>query len=89
MKRLLLVVAIASLATPAIARDYDAKFACLIGQAAVSLNKQMGNKIDAKTATSVAIRYADKRCKERLSSGADDYVWHSVHGMAKVWFDED
>jgi hypothetical protein len=90
MKGLLLATVIACLATSAIARDDDATVACLIGQAAVSLHKQDRNaKIDAKAATNVAMRYADKRCKGRLSEGASDYVYHSIHGMAKAWFNED
>jgi hypothetical protein len=57
--------------------------------ATVSLQQQMEDKIDAKTASLIAMRYADKRCKGRISEGASDYVYHSIHGMAKEWFGED
>jgi hypothetical protein len=87
-KRLLLAIVIASLATPAIARDDDATVACLVGRAAVSLHEQMHKTKDARTAANIAMRSADVRCKGRLSEGASDYVYHSINGMAKAWFDD-
>jgi hypothetical protein len=89
MNRFLLATVIACLATSANALNEDAIVTCLVGKATVSLQQQMGNRIDAKTATNVAMIYADKRCKGRISEGASDYVYHSIHGMAKEWFNED
>ena len=62
----------------------------MIGQAAVSLHRQHVNQAaaDADTATENALTAAAKACKPSLSEGAGDYVWHSVKGMAKVWFEE-
>src|SRR5262245_21632428 len=87
MKKLLLITTLA-IATPAglasPASD-DAVVACLIGNAAVSLHKQIQTHVDAHTATNVAMTYADKRCKggARLDEGAGDYVWHRSTGWRK------
>ena len=36
------------------------------------------------------MKYADTRCKggAQLGEGGGDYVYHSIHGMAKAWFNE-
>jgi len=65
MKKLLLITTLAiatsaGLASPA---SDDAVVACLIGNAAVSLHKQIQTHVDAHTATNVAMTYADKRYK--------------------------
>jgi hypothetical protein len=74
-------------AAPSQQRD-DALVACLIGNAAVSLHKQIGIKVDAKAATDAAVTYANRRCKGQLPPGGDDYVYHSIRSLAKTWFDE-
>jgi hypothetical protein len=89
MKRLLLAIVIACVATSAIARNEDALVACLVGQATTSLHLQYRDKVDAKTATTIAWRYAGKRCKGRLSEGASDYVHHTIRDMAKERFTEE
>jgi hypothetical protein len=71
-------------AAPSQQRD-DALVACLIGNAAVSLHKQIGTKVDANTATDIAMAYANKRCKGKLPDGADDYVYHSIRAIANAW----
>jgi hypothetical protein len=88
MKRLLLATVVVCLATSAIAGDDDATVACVVGYAAVSLHQQMGSKVDARKAANIAMRSTDRRCKGRLSEGASDYVFHSIHGMAKAWFND-
>ena len=71
----------------------DAVVACLIGHAGVSLHKQIATREKAKvvnveTVTDVAMIYASKRCKgQLLHEGAGDYVYHSIKGMAGVWFE--
>ena len=37
-----------------------------------------------------AMKYADTSCKggAQLGEGGGDYVYHSIHGMAKAWFNE-
>ena len=74
-------------AAPSQQRD-DALVACLIGNAAVSVHKQIGTKVDAKAATDAAVAYANKRCKGQLPPGGDDYVYHSIQSLAKTWFGE-
>ena len=68
----------------------DRVVACLIGQAGVSLRKQIGTNVNAQAATDAAMKYADRRCKggAQLGEGGGDYVYHSIHGMAKAWFNE-
>ena len=90
MKRLLLAAVIACLATPVIARDYDATIACHIGQAAVSLRKRdLNAKISVKTATDIAYQYGSKRCKGRITEEVSEYIHYSIRAMAKEWFSED
>ena len=67
----------------------DAYVACLIGQAGVSLHKQLGQGNNAGTATEAAMKYADKRCKGKLSDGGHDYVYHSISAMARAWYNEE
>ena len=57
---------------------------------AQSLRKQIGTKVNAQAATDAAMKYADRRCKggAQLGEGGGDYVYHSIHGMAKAWFNE-
>ena len=68
----------------------DRVVACLIGQAGVSLHKQIGTTVNAQAATDAAMKYADTRCKggAQVGEGGGDYVYHSIHGMAKAWFNE-
>ena len=75
--------------SPALQRVDDRLVACLIGNAGVSLHKQIGTQVNAKAATDAAVTYADKQCKGgRLSEASGDYVYYSIHGMAKEWFKE-
>ena len=67
----------------------DRLVACLIGNAGVSLHKQIGTQVNAKAATDAAVTYADKQCKGgRLSEASGDYVYYSINAMAKEWFKE-
>ena len=54
------------------------------------LHKQIGTNVNARAATDAAMKYADTRCKggAQLGEGGGDYVYHSIHGMAKAWFNE-
>jgi hypothetical protein len=92
MKRILLATSLLAALTngaSAQSRREDALVACRIGQAGVSLHKQMGTQVNARAATDIAMKYADQRCKDgRISEGGSDYVYHSIHGMAKAWFKE-
>jgi hypothetical protein len=56
----------------------------------VSLHKQIGTEVNAQAAMDAAMKYADTRCKggAQLGEGGGDYVYHSIHGMAKAWFNE-
>ena len=75
--------------SPALQRVDDRLVACLIGNAGVSLHKQIGTQVNAKAATDAAMTYADRQCKGgRLSEGGADYVSHSINAMAKEWFKE-
>jgi hypothetical protein len=53
------------------------------------LHKQIGTKVNAPAADA-AMKDADSRCKggAQLGEGGGDYVYHSIHGMAKAWFNE-
>jgi hypothetical protein len=88
-----LILALAALlTTPALARPReDAVVACLVGQAAVGLHKNVGSKMDVKAATDAAMIYAARRCKggADIGEGGGDYVYHSIRGMAQQWFSED
>ena len=68
----------------------DRVVTCLSGQAGVCLHKQIGTEVNAQAATDAAMKYADTRCKggAQLGEGGADYVYHSIHGMAKAWFNE-
>ena len=95
MRTIVVAATLAALTTsalaqsPALQRVDDRLVACLIGNAGVSLHKQIGTQVNAKAATDAAMRYADKQCKGgRLSEGGADYVSHSIHAMAKEWFKE-
>jgi hypothetical protein len=50
------------------------------------VRKQIGTKVNAQAATDAARKYADRRCKggTQLGEGDGDYVYHSIHGMAKA-----
>jgi hypothetical protein len=50
------------------------------------VRKQIGTKVNAQAATDAAMKYADRRCKggTQLGEGDGDYVYHSIHGMAKA-----
>jgi hypothetical protein len=75
--------------SPALQRVDDRLVACLIGNAGVSLRKQIGTQVNAIAATDAAMTYAEKQCKGgRLSEGGGDYVRRSIHAMAKAWFKE-
>ena len=75
--------------SPALQRVDDRLVACLIGNAGVSLHKQIGTQVNTKAATDAAMTYADKQCKGgRLSEGGADYVSRSISAMAKEWFKE-
>src|SRR5207342_170440 len=75
--------------SPALQRVDDRLVACLIGNAGVSLHKQIGTQVNAKAAADAAMAYADKECKGgRLSEGGADYVSNSIYAMAKEWFKE-
>ena len=92
MTTLILAIAFATLLTPpayAGPRE-DAVVACLIGQAGVALHNNLGRKMDARTATDAAMVYADKRCGggRLIGDEGGDYVYHSIHGMAKAWFED-
>ena len=95
MKTIVVAATLAALTTsalaqsPALQRVDDRLVACLIGNAGVSLHKQIGTQVNAKAATDAAVTYADKQCKGgRLSEGSADYVRHSINAMAKEWFKE-
>jgi hypothetical protein len=47
--------------------------------------------MDVKAATDAAMNYAARRCKggADIGEGGDDYVYHSIRGMAQQWFSED
>jgi hypothetical protein len=70
----------------------DKVVSCLLGQAGVSLSlhKQIGTKVNAEAATDAAMKFADTRCKVRvqLGEGGRDYIYHSIHGIKKAWFNE-
>jgi hypothetical protein len=72
MKRLLLATVMACVATSASARNEDKIVACLMGQATTFLHLQRNDKVDTRTAANIAYQYGAKRCKGRLSEGADD-----------------
>ena len=57
---------------------------------AQSLRKQIGTKVNAEAATDAAMKFADTRCKVRvqLGEGGRDYIYHSIHGIKKAWFNE-
>jgi len=75
--------------SPALQRVDDRLVACLIGNAAVSLRKQIGTQVNVKAATDAAMTYADRQCKGgKLSEGGADYVSHSISAIAKEWFKE-
>ena len=75
--------------SPALQRVDDRLVACLIGNAGVSLHKQIGTQVNAKAATDAAMTYAEKQCKGgRLSEGGADYVSRSISAMAKERFKE-
>jgi hypothetical protein len=65
--------------------------ACLIGQASISLHRQLGTKVDATRAADIAVMYASKSkaCKGSLSEGGLDVVQASVDAMAKIWFEDE
>jgi hypothetical protein len=56
----------------------------------VLTQRGLGTKVNAQAATDAAMKYADTRCKggAQLGEGGGDYVYHSIHGMAKAWFNE-
>ena len=75
--------------SPALQRVDDRLVACLIGNASVFLQKQIGTQVNARAATDAAMTYANKECKGgRRSEGGADYVSRSISAMAKEWFKE-
>ena len=66
----------------------DRVVACLIGQAGVSLHKEIGTKVIAQVAANAAMKYADTRCKggAQLGECGGDYClpFDPRHGESVV-----
>jgi hypothetical protein len=60
----------------------------MMGNAAVSLYKQLGGK-QSFNPTDTAFEYAIKKCPREwvaVRDNGDDWLYHTISGMAGVWF---